>query len=53
MCAFLNTGEGGIVYLGVADDGQVKGLFHTVYTVSICRHKEPVHLLTYFTLLIF
>ena len=33
--AFLNTGKGGTIYLGIVDDGKVKGLFMTQYQVSI------------------
>ena len=35
---FLNTGQGGIAYLGVLDDGSVKGLAMTVYQVRV--HKK-------------
>lgn len=32
---FLNTGKGGTIYLGIVDDGKVKGLHMTQYQVSI------------------
>ena len=35
---FLNTGKGGTVYLGIVDDGKVKGLHMTQYQVSIGVH---------------
>ncbi|XP_070574381.1 schlafen-like protein 2 [Ptychodera flava] len=31
LCAFLNTGKGGTVYLGITDDGSVKGIRLTLY----------------------
>lgn len=31
--AFLNTGKGGTVYLGIVDDGKVKGLRMSQYQV--------------------
>ena len=31
---FLNTGKGGTIYLGIVDDGKVKGLLLTQYQVS-------------------
>ena len=33
MNGFLNTGQGGTAYLGVLDDGTVKGLAMSVYQV--------------------
>ena len=32
---FLNTGKGGTVYLGIVDDGRVKGLHMTQYQVHV------------------
>ena len=29
ICGFLNTGEGGIIYIGVGDNGRVLGLTFT------------------------
>jgi hypothetical protein len=29
ICGFLNTGEGGIVYIGVSDNGRVMGITYT------------------------
>lgn len=31
LCSFLNTGQGGTVYLGILDNGDVNGLHLTVY----------------------
>jgi len=31
---FLNTGKGGTIYLGIVDDGKVKGLHLTQFQVS-------------------
>lgn len=33
---FLNTGKGGTIYLGIVDDGRVKGLQMTQYQASSC-----------------
>lgn len=35
---FLNTGKGGTIYLGIVDDGRVKGLLMTQYQVSECAY---------------
>lgn len=35
ICAFLNTGKGGIVYMGILDSGVVNGLHLTKYQVRL------------------
>lgn len=49
--AFLNTGEGGNIYLGVTDDGTIKGIRHTPFQKRhtyesmwnvLARYKPPV-----------
>lgn len=36
--AFLNTGKGGTLYMGILDDGTVKGIDLTQYQVSLSVH---------------
>ncbi len=47
--AFLNTGVGGVAYLGVLDDGTVKGLRLSHYQVAVRLQSTAAastHLLT-------
>ena len=41
---FLNTGQGGTVYLGVLDDGTVSGLSMSPFQVSKIFISVPNHL---------
>ncbi|KAG1655440.1 hypothetical protein GQR58_024527 [Nymphon striatum] len=41
ICGFLNTGKGGTIYMGVSDDGYVKGIRLTQFQVGLCKdHVE-------------
>ncbi|KAG1650502.1 Cholinesterase [Nymphon striatum] len=40
ICGFLNTGKGGTIYMGVSDDGYVKGIRLTQFQVGLCDHVE-------------
>ena len=42
--AFLNTGQGGTVYLGIVDSGMIHGLKLTQYQVSLKLTQYQVSL---------